>query len=90
MADEILDDPDGHYPYATDRAVQAGVPAEVAEWCERVVAAQEAARRDPSPETAQALQDVMRAAQEFNRHRREQASGDPNVAHPETIHGKGR
>ena len=95
MADYILvlDDPDGHFPYARERAEQAGTPAEVADWCERVVHAQDAARRDPSPETAQALQDVMRAAQEFNRHRRaaqdSQILSDGDAAvHPETVNGE--
>jgi hypothetical protein len=91
VADDILDDPAGHFPYAMDRAEQAGVPAAVVGWCAHVVAAQEAARLDPSPETAQALQDAMRAAQAFNRHRRTMQANPPGegdvVARPSTVSG---
>lgn len=48
--DEVLSDPDNHYPYDRDRALEAGIPVELVDASERVVEAQEAYLREPSDE----------------------------------------
>lgn len=63
MTKKILNDPAGHFPYAYDRAVAAGIPTEQADLSRRVVQAQEAYLTDPSAETERALAEVMRQAQ---------------------------
>jgi hypothetical protein len=63
MSKKILNDPAGHFPYAYDRAVEAGLPKEQAELSRRVVEAQEAYLTDSSSENEEALAEVMREAQ---------------------------
>ncbi len=69
-ADAVVGDPDGHFPYRRQDAIDAGVSPEMAELSERVVLADEARRRDPSEENERAYADAVFEAQRAASQRR--------------------
>lgn len=69
-AEAVIADPDGHFPYKRDDAVRAGVSEEMADLSERLVAAQEARWRDPSPENVAAERELISYVQRLNSSRR--------------------
>jgi len=69
--DPVLVDPDGHHPYAKERALDAGLSGEVADLCERIVMAERAVRLTPGDEVAMAeYEAAVAAAQAYNGPRR--------------------
>jgi hypothetical protein len=87
-AEKIINDPDNHYPYARDRAEEAGIPAELVKVSEAVVNAQEAYLRDPSDKNLKARNDAERKAQEVSQKRRARAEARDENPQPATIEGK--
>jgi hypothetical protein len=84
--DQVLKDPDNHYPYNRDAALEAGIPPELVDASEAVVNAQEAYLRDPSDKNLEARNDAEREAQRVSRaHRGGPAQDSPA---PSTVEGK--
>lgn len=69
-AEAVVGDPDGHFPYRRQDAIDAGLSAEMAELSERVVLADEARRRDPSEANERAYADAVFEAQRAASQRR--------------------
>lgn len=79
-AEAILADPDGHFPYKKDDAIEGHVdpttgihykvPVDEAESAAALVAAQAAALSDPSPEADAEVDRLMRELQDIRADRR--------------------
>jgi hypothetical protein len=62
----VVKDPDNHFPYKREDALQAGIPAELVDAAEAVVKAQQAYYEDPSDENLEARRDAERHAAEVS------------------------
>lgn len=69
-AAEVIEDPDGHFPYRLEDAVAAGADRRVAEAAQQVVKADEARRRDPSQDNERAYSDAVYYASRLASERR--------------------
>jgi hypothetical protein len=78
-ADQVISDPDNHYPYDRERAEKAGISSESAKASEAVVKAQEAYLRDPSEKNLKARNAAEARAQEVSRARRESGAAPPST-----------